>query len=438
MNTKTDFLNRWNFIENVLKLVKQLSEIKKGCCFSIEGSWGIGKTFVLEKIRRKLQEEEKERYFVFHYNCWQYDYYEEPSVAIISAMMASIKEDAAVISGEFDNTVKAGYQIVMKKLKEIVGTYIENQIGINVISVVDTLGEIKDADNAQKREFDEMFKFTQAIEETRKKLLEIAQERTIILIVDELDRCIPQYAIKVLERLHHIFYGLENVVVIMAVDREQLEYSIEEMFGMKKEKNSMSVERYLKKFMDFSMKLDKGEMVTSFNEKYCFYFEQFWRSDIGETNEILWHCFKGIDIRTQEKLMEKINVVHSIVCNQKLDLSLLVFEVIYSILELFGVKEMESVIWINERVSTDFEKIGSKRLELLKELELKAWNGTEQDREIGGKLIHNGLCGKLMWYFANLFNKNEIPYLTTNFDSVVCKAELETAKKYCEYCEIIK
>ena len=61
-------------------------------------------------------------------------------------------------------------------------------------------------------------------------LQEIAEERTNVLVVDELDRCIPQYAIKVLERLHHIFYGLTNVVVVIAMDRNQLEHSVEEMF----------------------------------------------------------------------------------------------------------------------------------------------------------------------------------------------------------------
>lgn len=37
MDNKIDLLDRNEFIENVIKIVDQLSEIKKGCCFSIEG-----------------------------------------------------------------------------------------------------------------------------------------------------------------------------------------------------------------------------------------------------------------------------------------------------------------------------------------------------------------------------------------------------------------
>lgn len=236
MDKRLDLLNREEFVGNVIKIVNQLSDIKRGCCFAIEGGWGVGKTFVIEEIEKQLkvpqsEETNSDRYFVFHYNCWQHDYYDEPAVAIISAMLASIKEDDALLSKDIDNTIKAGYELAKEKFKEIAGLYIENRIGINLISLADGIkgkqDEMEDAEN----EFDEMFNFSQTIEKVRNKLQEIAEDRTIVLFVDELDRCIPQYAIKVLERLHHIFYELDNVVVVMAIDRKQLEHSVEEMFG---------------------------------------------------------------------------------------------------------------------------------------------------------------------------------------------------------------
>jgi len=111
-NERIDLLDRAAFIENVIKLVNQLSVNKKGCCFAIEGSWGIGKTFVIEEIEKQLkvfqsEETNDDKYFVFHYNCWQHDYYEEPAVAIISAMIASIQADKVVINVELEDTVKA-------------------------------------------------------------------------------------------------------------------------------------------------------------------------------------------------------------------------------------------------------------------------------------------------------------------------------------------
>ena len=201
---------------------------------------------------------------MFHYNCWQYDYYEEPAVAIISAMLTSVKKDAVLVNENIEAYIKAGYEFVIERFKDIAGLYIENKIGINIISLTDEIKGIKDNDESAEYEFDKMFNFSQTIEKVRKKLQEIAEQRTIVLFVDELDRCIPQYAIKVLERLHHIFYGLDNVVVIMAIDRKQLEHSVEEMFGTRKDDLSIDVEKYLKKFIDFSMVLDNGIVNESY------------------------------------------------------------------------------------------------------------------------------------------------------------------------------
>ena len=74
MDKRLDLLNREESVENVIKIVNQLSEIKRGCCFAIEGGWGVGKTFVIEEIEERLkgfqsEETNSDRYFVFHYIC---------------------------------------------------------------------------------------------------------------------------------------------------------------------------------------------------------------------------------------------------------------------------------------------------------------------------------------------------------------------------------
>lgn len=370
MDKRLDLLNREKFVGSIIKVVDQLSEIKRGCCFAIEGGWGVGKTFVIEEIEERLrviQSEETsiDRYFVFHYNCWQHDYYEEPAVAIISAMLASIREDEVLVNGEVERIIKAGYEFVGEELKKIAGLYIENKIGINLISWAEDIKSNKEMKQKAEKEFDEMFNFSQTIEKVRKKLQEIAEERTIVLFVDELDRCIPQYAIKVLERLHHIFYGLDNVVVIMAIDRKQLEHSVEEMFGARKDELSIDIERYLKKFIDFSMVLDNGTMNESYWRKYKIYFDKFVVNNMHEFSilgSVLQNIFIDIDIRRQEKIIEKANILHSLICNDKVDISVLIFEILYEALTLWGICEMQSIAVINDGSNIDIkEKLGTKR-----------------------------------------------------------------------------
>ena len=92
MTGKEDILDRQPFIDKVISILEILSKEKRGISFAIDGDWGSGKTFVLEQLEKQLElvqseETADDRYFLFHYNCWQYDYYDEPSVAIISAML---------------------------------------------------------------------------------------------------------------------------------------------------------------------------------------------------------------------------------------------------------------------------------------------------------------------------------------------------------------
>lgn len=449
MDKRIDLLNRDSFVENVIKVVNQLSDIKKGCCFAIEGGWGIGKTFVIEGIEEKLkviqsEETNNDRYFVFHYNCWQHDYYEEPAVAVISAMLTSIKEDEVLLNKEADNLVKAGYGFAKEKFKEIAGLYVENRIGINLISWAGDIDSKKQEAESDEWEFDRMFNFNQTIEKVRKKLQEIAEERTIVLFVDELDRCIPQYAIKVLERLHHIFYGLDNIVVIMAIDRKQLEHSVEEMFGIKKDDSSIDIEKYLKKFIDFSLELDNGSVNECYWEKYDFYFDKFAINDEHgkiKVIKVLQKLFEEIDIRRQEKIIEKANMVHSLVCNEKLDISVLIFEVMYEVLKLYGLRDLRHVAVITLEDYSDIEeKIGTSKMDFLKSVAFEAC-GSDMERYIYENklgIICSGLYTRVFWYFANIFYDKEVPYVDEHEHMNPFKDELEVAKKYCEFCEIVK
>lgn len=427
MDIEIDLLSREEFVNRVINIVNQLSDTGKGCCFSIEGSWGIGKTFVLGEIEKKLKNMQSERtnsnrYFVFHYNCWQHDYYDEPSVAIVSAMLNSICEDNTVISSGADAAARAGLEAAKDKLKDIAGIFIENKIGFNLINLMEDISDKKEQAENERLEFDKMFSFSKAINNVRKKLDEIASERTVVVVLDELDRCVPQYAIKVLERSHHIFNGLKNIVVIIAVDRIQLDNSINKMFGAN---GSIDTEKYLRKFIDFSLVLDNGTVNESFMDKYGFYFSKF--SNYKEIGNILSVLLKDIDIRRQGKIIEKANIIHSIICDEELDASVPLFELMYEILILWGFSEadMYKVANIGNVRYVDMEKdIGSERIEVLKMMK----------KESEGNIIYR----KVFSYFSDIFKDGNSLGWDTEEDAEPKELQLDIAGKYCKICKIMR
>ena len=310
-----DFLNRQDFIQQVKTVIELLSANKKNSCFAISGTWGIGKSYVLEKLEKQLLFEQNEataldKYFVFHFNCWEYDYYEEPLIAIVSAMLDDINAKEHLFSETAREHIFSAAKFVFSKLYEGGSKWLESKIGFNPKDITDGLSEIhsdavKEID--ENHQFDKYLNFKQALSTLRDEIKEIASERTIIFVVDELDRCIPEYQIKVLERLHHIFNEIDNMQVILAVDKAQLERTIQKMFGEK-----VDTQKYLAKFIKFEIELDEGTYNRRFEETFDFYFNQFDGNDDPDIIEFKSNIFAGIATREKIEIVEKCHLLHNL------------------------------------------------------------------------------------------------------------------------------
>ena len=107
----------------------------------------------------------------------------------------------------------------------------------------------------------------------------------------------PEYSIKVLERLHHINEGSANIVHVISIDKTQLYTNIQHIFGFS------DVDLYLKKFIQFTISLDAGKISEQIIDKYSDYISLF-DSTLYPVNdsieEFLQEIFRKIDAREQE------------------------------------------------------------------------------------------------------------------------------------------
>ena len=91
--------------------------------------------------------------------------------------------------------------------------------------------------------------------------------RRIIVIIDELDRCRPDYAIRFLETIKHVF-EVEQVTFLLAVDKVQLINSLKGVYG-----NDFDAEQYLERFGDIWLNLPdtpRSEFIASVLENISF------------------------------------------------------------------------------------------------------------------------------------------------------------------------
>ncbi|MDR3307237.1 MAG: hypothetical protein LBS61_06270 [Endomicrobium sp.] len=78
----------------------------------------------------------------------------------------------------------------------------------------------------------------------------------LVLIVDELDRCDPHYAVQTLKIIKH-FFDVEGLIIILASTEDQLDRICKHYYGFTPEKNKdKNSERYIGKFIDIKIAMD--------------------------------------------------------------------------------------------------------------------------------------------------------------------------------------
>lgn len=119
---RVDLLDRQGFIDRLQETVDVLAKNKKNMCYSINGQWGVGKSYVLDMFEEQAQQIGQEdtvldKYIVFRYNCWEYDYYEEPLIAIVASIIEQYDKKITLL-GEQE---KATIDEVIKKTFVYIG-----------------------------------------------------------------------------------------------------------------------------------------------------------------------------------------------------------------------------------------------------------------------------------------------------------------------------
>lgn len=134
----------------------------------------------------------------------------------------------------------------------------------------------------------------------------------VVIIIDELDRCRPTYAIELLERVKHLF-DASGVVFILGIDRRQLNHSIRSLYG-----SEFDATGYLRRFIDLDYRLPEPQVGD-----YCEYlFENFGINELmskrnrNETNDYqLKSHLQGLmsaakmSLREQEQTISRLRIV---------------------------------------------------------------------------------------------------------------------------------
>ena len=337
MTLVEDILDRRPFLSAITQIVETKIMQKKGYSFAIDGEWGSGKTTILDMLQYRL----KNKYLVVRYNCWKYDFYEEPLIALLSVFADAINSEQ---NFEYEDNEKKAKKIVGKICTDTVSWLIKKGTQIDLKATVKYINTIREMMNEKRikiKEVNNKLPIEIIINQIQSDIATLITDgnRGVVLMVDELDRCLPDYAIKVLERLHHLCDSTQ-IIQILAINGHSLSGCVAKAYGYTnsdQDKVESFSRRYLQKFVDMVIPLNNGkvedhklQMLGGLEKSYV---------ENEKTNEEFLSSFLGnilsdIPMRSLHQVLKTVDAVHKLTLsdfpedNQKYSYSLLCAEIL--------------------------------------------------------------------------------------------------------------
>lgn len=264
---------------------------------ALDAPWGLGKSFFIERWSKQLLLN-KTPTVVF--NAWEDDSSEDPVVSFLAELRrgiylvceefrcdtgarALIQNSSAKIVRSFRRaTLSAGKVVALSVVKKVTGVAIDDLIssfsegdgdrlslpsGVSISST--DFGDLSrqslesGLDEFFDKALEEHVERKSAINDLKKSLGDLVQalgdgggsDQPLYIFIDELDRCRPDYAIRLLEGIKHLF-NVKGVVFVIATNLSQLSKSICAVYGV-----DFDGHNYLKRFFDVEFELPQPTRI---------------------------------------------------------------------------------------------------------------------------------------------------------------------------------
>ena len=246
------------------------------------GDWGSGKSSVLKLIKKYIDEDDsvKDKTIILYFDGWSFESFDDAKMALIQGIVNQLEKEVGAIeeTKSFFRKIKE-HIFSMRTLQSIVrnsvlpigtaavtgGAIIPTLLNLLISKkeeiqeeVLYTLKEawnsksISEKDYAAVREFREDFE----------KLIDATKKDQIIILIDDLDRCLPRHIIDNLEAIK-LFLNVPKTAFIIAADESIVSGAIRSEYNTLGEDGKDGQEKrdignaYMEKFIQLPYRLPK-------------------------------------------------------------------------------------------------------------------------------------------------------------------------------------
>lgn len=248
--TATDLLHYEAIAQTIVSLI--LKTPKAPMTIGVHGDWGAGKSSVLKMIEGSFAG--KDRVLCLWFNGWAFEGFEDAKIVVIEAIVEELKRARPTITKVTDAAKKVLKRVDWLKLVQKAGGY-----AFTVATGIPTFSQMSDfcdlvtsfvskaKAGATEADFEEaadkagefikegpsdsgnLSEHIHAFRREFKELLDAADIDQLVVIVDDLDRCLPKTAISTLEAIR-LFLFVEHTAFVIGADEAMIEYAVREHF----------------------------------------------------------------------------------------------------------------------------------------------------------------------------------------------------------------
>jgi len=214
----------------------------------IDGSWGTGKTEFCHKLINLMSG--NDTHHLIYIDAFKADHADEPLMTVLAEVIKVLPDDESK-----ESFMTKALPALRYSLKTIAKAGVSHFLRQDVAEVADDFDkQIKGAadkaiDATIESVLKDHVKADQSLKALQSALAGIAATKPIILFVDELDRCRPNFAVDMLEIIKHTF-DVEGVSFVLITNTQQLKASVNHCYG-----HAVDAQRYLDKFVKFTVAL---------------------------------------------------------------------------------------------------------------------------------------------------------------------------------------
>lgn len=231
------------------KLSELVEKVSEPLVIAVDAPWGAGKSVFLKCWVGAHKNENNGSATTVYFDAFRHDFMDDPLIGLTSIIAERLK------TGNVENSI---WRKAKEAASKLVRPTLRTGLAVATAGVTELTGPIVDA--ALEAGSKELSKASEqfwkkedgkraAMSGFREALTELSSKQKLVIVVDELDRCRPDYALSLLEVMKH-FFDVKNVHFVLGVNLKELRNSVKSRYG-----TNANADKYLQKFISVRMPL---------------------------------------------------------------------------------------------------------------------------------------------------------------------------------------